>query len=293
MVVDRDELSRRAATLRGGNSTPTAASIAAASRARCSKPASAWCCRAAPTSRPKRTRACVKIKTRRTSTRRPGVFQHAAAHLLACRHLRGRRQVHPLRRSTGGEVRVEEHALCLLGQALHRRASRRAGHGRMRLISHAESGDRPSAANGNATRAALTRGFVWGQPAAGRPKAQSRHGRQSHPPRRPPLRREHAAHSGDGDTAPIGLLGDTLGRPLHDLRISVTDRCNFRCSYCMPKEVFDKHYTFSAARVAAEFRGDHALSAKLFVAHGVRKIRLTGGEPLLRKPPRGACRDAR
>ena len=44
--------------------------------------------------------------------------------------------------------------------------------------------------------------------------------------------------------APTGLLGDRLGRPLLDLRISVTDRCNFRCSYCMPKEVFDKHYEF-------------------------------------------------
>ena len=44
--------------------------------------------------------------------------------------------------------------------------------------------------------------------------------------------------------APTGLLGDRLGRPLRDLRISVTDRCNFRCSYCMPKEVFDKHYQF-------------------------------------------------
>ena len=44
--------------------------------------------------------------------------------------------------------------------------------------------------------------------------------------------------------APTGELLDTLGRPLHDLRISVTDRCNFRCSYCMPKEVFDKHYAF-------------------------------------------------
>ena len=44
--------------------------------------------------------------------------------------------------------------------------------------------------------------------------------------------------------APTGLLGDALGRPLHDLRISVTDRCNFRCVYCMPKEVFDKDYAY-------------------------------------------------
>ncbi|HEY3048954.1 MAG TPA: GTP 3',8-cyclase MoaA, partial [Polaromonas sp.] len=45
-------------------------------------------------------------------------------------------------------------------------------------------------------------------------------------------------------SAPTGRLNDTLGRPLHDLRISVTDRCNFRCSYCMPREVFDKDYAF-------------------------------------------------
>jgi cyclic pyranopterin phosphate synthase len=79
-----------------------------------------------------------------------------------------------------------------------------------------------------------------------------------------------------------GLLGDTLGRPLRDLRISVTDRCNFRCSYCMPKEVFDKHYSFLPHSSLLSFE-EITRIARLFVAHGVRKIRLTGGEPLLRK----------
>lgn len=82
--------------------------------------------------------------------------------------------------------------------------------------------------------------------------------------------------------APTGLLRDTLGRPLHDLRISVTDRCNFRCSYCMPKEVFDKDYRFLPHSSLLSFE-EITRTARLFVAHGVRKIRLTGGEPLLRK----------
>jgi len=81
---------------------------------------------------------------------------------------------------------------------------------------------------------------------------------------------------------PTGLLGDRLGRPLHDLRISVTDRCNFRCSYCMPKEVFDKDYTFLPHASLLSFEEITRL-ARTFVEHGVRKLRLTGGEPLLRK----------
>jgi GTP 3',8-cyclase len=83
-------------------------------------------------------------------------------------------------------------------------------------------------------------------------------------------------------TAPNGLLSDQLGRPLRDLRISVTDRCNFRCSYCMPKDVFDKSYSFLPHSSLLSFE-EITRTAKLFVAHGVRKIRLTGGEPLLRK----------
>ncbi len=81
---------------------------------------------------------------------------------------------------------------------------------------------------------------------------------------------------------PNGLLADRLGRPLHDLRISVTDRCNFRCSYCMPKEVFDRDYKFLPQTSLLSFE-EITRSAKLFVAHGVHKLRLTGGEPLLRK----------
>ncbi len=83
-------------------------------------------------------------------------------------------------------------------------------------------------------------------------------------------------------TPPSGLLGDRLGRPLRDLRISVTDRCNFRCSYCMPKEVFDKQYSFLPHSSLLTFEEITRLSA-IFVAHGVQKLRLTGGEPLLRK----------
>jgi len=79
-----------------------------------------------------------------------------------------------------------------------------------------------------------------------------------------------------------GLLSDSLGRPLHDLRISVTDRCNFRCNYCMPKEVFNKDYAYLPHGDLLNFEEITRL-AKVFVAHGVRKIRLTGGEPLLRK----------
>jgi cyclic pyranopterin phosphate synthase len=82
--------------------------------------------------------------------------------------------------------------------------------------------------------------------------------------------------------APTGLLSDRLGRPLRDLRISVTDRCNFRCSYCMPKEVFDKDYAFLPHSSLLTYE-DLTRVARLFVAHGVQKIRLTGGEPLLRK----------
>ncbi|MGH7478378.1 MAG: GTP 3',8-cyclase MoaA, partial [Candidatus Methylomirabilales bacterium] len=75
---------------------------------------------------------------------------------------------------------------------------------------------------------------------------------------------------------------DTLGRPLRDLRISVTDRCNFRCTYCMPKEVFGRDYPFLDRRELLTFEEITRL-ARLFRAHGVEKFRLTGGEPLLRR----------
>ncbi|MBK4734235.1 GTP 3',8-cyclase MoaA [Noviherbaspirillum pedocola] len=82
--------------------------------------------------------------------------------------------------------------------------------------------------------------------------------------------------------APNGLLTDALARPLRDLRISVTDRCNFRCVYCMPKDVFDKNYAFLPQSALLSFE-EITRVARVFVAHGVEKIRLTGGEPLLRK----------
>jgi cyclic pyranopterin phosphate synthase len=81
---------------------------------------------------------------------------------------------------------------------------------------------------------------------------------------------------------PTGLLADRLARPLHDLRISVTDRCNFRCVYCMPKAVFNNDYQYLPHTSLLSFE-EITRIAKLFIAHGVEKIRLTGGEPLLRK----------
>jgi cyclic pyranopterin phosphate synthase len=82
-------------------------------------------------------------------------------------------------------------------------------------------------------------------------------------------------------TAP-GPVTDARNRPLRDLRISVTDRCNFRCVYCMPKDVFDADYQFLPHADLLTFE-EIARVAKLFVERGVTKIRLTGGEPLLRR----------
>lgn len=78
------------------------------------------------------------------------------------------------------------------------------------------------------------------------------------------------------------MLEDTVGRNLRDLRISVTDRCNFRCGYCMPKEIFNREYRFLERDALLTFEEIDRL-ATVFVALGVRKIRLTGGEPLLRR----------
>ena len=74
---------------------------------------------------------------------------------------------------------------------------------------------------------------------------------------------------------------DTLGRPLHDLRISVMDRCNFRCPYCMPRETFHENYRFLKSTERLSFEEITRLT-RIFVQLGVRKVRLTGGEPLLR-----------
>ena len=79
-----------------------------------------------------------------------------------------------------------------------------------------------------------------------------------------------------------GALADTLGRALRDLRISVTDRCNFRCRYCMPREVFDAGYSFLPHAQILTFEETVRL-ARVFASLGTQKIRLTGGEPLLRK----------
>ncbi|MGH2817223.1 MAG: GTP 3',8-cyclase MoaA [Actinomycetota bacterium] len=77
-------------------------------------------------------------------------------------------------------------------------------------------------------------------------------------------------------------IEDTLGRPLRDLRISVTDRCNFRCTYCMPKEVFGREYQFLERDELLTFEEIERV-ARVFVAQGVTKIRLSGGEPLVRR----------
>ena len=95
-----------------------------------------------------------------------------------------------------------------------------------------------------------------------------------------------APHVPDHATAPDGRLADTRGRRLHDLRISVTDRCNFRCTYCMPKSVFDKNYSFLPHAALLSFEEINRL-ATIFAAHGMEKIRITGGEPLLRKNVEG------
>ncbi|MGZ4384871.1 MAG: radical SAM protein, partial [Gaiellaceae bacterium] len=75
---------------------------------------------------------------------------------------------------------------------------------------------------------------------------------------------------------------DTLSRPLRDLRISVTDRCNFRCVYCMPKEVFGRRYRFLPREDLLSFE-EIARLVRVFATLGVRKVRITGGEPLVRR----------
>ena len=77
-------------------------------------------------------------------------------------------------------------------------------------------------------------------------------------------------------------MRDALNRPLRDLRISVTDRCNFRCTYCMPREIFGAHFAFLRRDELLTFE-EITRVARLFVASGVEKIRITGGEPLLRR----------
>ena len=78
------------------------------------------------------------------------------------------------------------------------------------------------------------------------------------------------------------LPWDTLGRRLHDLRLSVTDRCNFRCTYCMPQEAFGRDHAFLPKSEILSFE-ELARISRIFVGLGVEKIRVTGGEPLLRR----------
>ena len=91
----------------------------------------------------------------------------------------------------------------------------------------------------------------------------------------------HPLHSPEAMKVQHPPLVDSFGRPLHDLRISVTDRCNLRCTYCMPREVFGKDFTFLPRTDLLSFEEISRL-ARLAVAMGVRKLRLSGGEPLLR-----------
>src|ERR1700704_3856190 len=84
-----------------------------------------------------------------------------------------------------------------------------------------------------------------------------------------------------GPGIPPDTLLDTLGRPVRDLRISITDRCNFRCVYCMPKEVFGPGYQFLKLKNLLTYDETTRLGG-IFAGLGVRKARLPGGEPLVR-----------
>lgn len=80
----------------------------------------------------------------------------------------------------------------------------------------------------------------------------------------------------------MASVKDTLGRPLRDIRISVTDQCNFRCSYCMPAEIFGPDYTFLPKEEYLTF-DEIVKVVEVSASLGVEKVRITGGEPLLRK----------
>ena len=109
--------------------------------------------------------------------------------------------------------------------------------------------------------------------------------------------RRKPGYHGLVDTPQTGFDGrpgvtDTLGRAMRDLRISVTDRCNFRCTYCMPKEIFGRDYAFLPHDQVLTFEEITRL-ARVFVELGVEKLRITGGEPLVRRDLPDAHRDAR
>ena len=87
----------------------------------------------------------------------------------------------------------------------------------------------------------------------------------------------------DPGAAAANAVTDLLGRPLHDLRISVTDRCNFRCTYCMPKEIFGPDFAFLPRDQVLTLRGDRAARARVRRSSASEKLRITGGEPLVRR----------
>jgi len=102
---------------------------------------------------------------------------------------------------------------------------------------------------------------------------------------RPPRFEKGAARNPAGASssrAEAPLIADSFGRPLRDLRISITDRCNFRCVYCMPKEVFGPQYQFLDRKEILSFE-EIIRVARIFRSLGVEKVRLTGGEPLVRR----------
>ena len=80
----------------------------------------------------------------------------------------------------------------------------------------------------------------------------------------------------------VEQIKDKLGRPIRDLRLSVTDRCNFRCDYCMPKEIFGDDFVFLPKEELLTFEEMTRIS-RIYAELGVKKIRITGGEPLLRR----------
>ena len=84
------------------------------------------------------------------------------------------------------------------------------------------------------------------------------------------------------DTPAGATVADTRGRHLRDLRISVTDRCNFRCTYCMPKEVYGRDFQFLERSQLLSFDEINRLVG-IFKHHGIEKVRITGGEPLVRR----------
>ena len=201
-------------------------------------------------------------QARGPAARRPGLLQHGEANVFARWHLHRRQPLHPFA-APRRQRPHRGHDLRLLGEALHRRAAlRRRRRSRRRPPTAPFPASRPRAA---ARRRAA-------RPRARRRRAceaQSAHGRQDHRRRRPPL----PCRRPDGSAAPRGAdrrPPRRLGRPLRDLRISVTDRCNFRCSYCMPKEVFDRNYAFLPHSSLLTFE-EIVRVARLFVAHGVRR----------------------